>query len=242
MATISILGCDGQLPMLPSATAPPVRRKMLRIARRLLVLALIALAVKIFIGEAALVPTPSMEGTVLVGDHLLLNKAAYGPEIPFSHLRLPRLARIQRGDIIAFHYPKDPTQNFLKRVVAIGGDTVQIRRGILYINGLPTPEPYVVHRAHWRSAEEENMPPVPVPAGHLFVLGDNRDNSDDSRFWGTVPEQNVIGEPLLVYWSYDAPSSRWLEENPTRKLAFYSSIVVHIFGKTRWARTGTILE
>jgi signal peptidase I len=186
-----------------------------------------------------------MEGTILVGDHLLLNKFAYGPEIPLLGWHLPRLRTPQRGAIIAFHYPKDPSLTFLKRVIAVGGDTVEIRDSIVYVNGIPQREPYAVHKhaAYFAAASihHDDMPLRHVPAGELFVLGDNRDNSDDSRFWGTVPVGNVVGEPLMIVWSYDAPSAAWLNERPGAQLRLYASIAVGFFAHTRWSRTATLL-
>jgi signal peptidase I len=220
----------------------PVRLSGVRsVAKRFLLLLAIAFFIRSFIGEAALVPTSSMEGTILVGDHILLNKLGYGPRIPFTNVRVPRLSKIQRGNIIAFHYPKDPSLNFLKRVAAVGGDIVEIKEDVLYVNQMPVREPYVVRTAPVWRRHSGNMPAQRIPAGHLFVLGDNRDNSDDSRFWGTVPEENVIGEPLLVVWSYDAPSSAWLSENPEQQMRLYSSIATHLFSRTRWWRTGILL-
>jgi signal peptidase I len=223
----------------PSRETPKAQRYR-RILRRVFVLVLIAFIIRTFIGEAALVPTSSMEGTILVGDHIILNKLAYGPELPFLGWKLPRMRRPQRGNIIAFHYPKDPSLNFLKRVIAVGGDVVEIRDSIVYVNGIPRFEPYAVHK-HGSWIRHEDMRPRYVPYGELFVLGDNRDNSDDSRYWGTVPEQNVIGEPLMIVWSYDAPTSEWLNERPGAQLKLYASIAVGFFAHTRWSRTGILL-
>jgi signal peptidase I len=209
--------------------------------KRLLIAVVALFAVYTFIGEAAVVPTGSMEGTILIGDHILLNKFSYGPAIPFTKWHLPQFKRVRRGNIVAFHYPLDPSLNFLKRVAAVGGDTVEIRDDILYVNQIPIREPYAVHTAKPWLRRPEQMKPLLVPAGNLFVLGDNRDNSDDSRYWGTVPVTNVIGEPFMVFWSYDAPSRDWLEENPARQLRFYASIVFNILGRTRWSRTGALL-
>lgn len=184
-----------------------------------------------------MVPTGSMEGTILIGDHLFLNKMFYGPEVPLLDRRLPRLKSVRRGDIIAFHYPKDPAEIFIKRAVAVGGDSLEIRDGRLYVNAQAIDEPYVVHRFPLRSAHER-LEPIEVPAGSLFVMGDNRDNSSDSRDWGFVPTENVIGEPLFVYWSYDAPTARWLNQDPLQQMAFYVSVAENFFSRTRWARTG----
>jgi len=204
---------------------------------RLVIMALIVFGVRIFIGEASLVPTASMEGTILVGDHLFMDKFFYGPEIPLLKWRLPMLKTIQRGDIVVFRYPKDMTEVYLKRVAAVGGDRVEIREGVVYINSRPVAEPYAVHHASIYSRYEQ-MAPIVVPQGKLFVLGDNRDNSSDSREWGYVPVGNVIGEPLFVYWSYDAPTSKWLDVSLEHRLAFYASIPGHFFSQTRWSRTG----
>jgi signal peptidase I len=208
--------------------------------RRLIILAAIVLGMRIFVGEASVVPTASMEGTILVGDHLFMDKLLYGPEIPLVHWRLPALKTIQRGDIIVFRYPKDVTETFLKRVTALGGDRLEIKNGVLYVNSQPVREPYAVHHAPVHSPEESWGPTV-VPKGKLFVMGDNRDNSSDSRDWGFVPMSNVIGEPLFVYWSYDAPTARWLDENPGHRISFYATIAENFFSNTRWNRTGMLL-
>ena len=226
-----------------SNAAGPLRekRRPWRVStRRLIVLAAIVLGMRIFVGEASVVPTASMEGTILVGDHLFMDKLLYGPEIPLVHWRLPALKTIHRGDIIVFRYPKDPSETFLKRVAAMGGDRLEIRNGVLYVNSQPVLEPYAVHHAPVHSPEESWGPTV-VPEGKLFVMGDNRDNSSDSRDWGFVPVSNVIGEPLFVYWSYDAPTSRWLDENMGHRISFYASIAGNFFSRTRWNRTGMLL-
>ncbi|HKR84991.1 MAG TPA: signal peptidase I [Terriglobales bacterium] len=200
-------------------------------------MALIVLAVRIFVGEASVVPTGSMEGTILVGDHLFMDKFMYGPEIPLVHWRLPVLKKIHRGDIVVFRYPRNPEEIYLKRVAAVGGDRLEIRDGVLFINSRAVSEPYAVHHGPAHS-QYEQMAPIVVPQGRLFVLGDNRDNSSDSRDWGFVPVENVLGEPMFVYWSYDAPSSRWLDRNLEHRIVFYASIAGNFFTRTRWSRTG----
>jgi signal peptidase I len=212
-------------------------RRIWRFVRPLLIVLGIAFAVRTFVGEASMVPTASMESTILVGDHIFLNKSLYGPEIPFTDHRLPRLKTVRRGDVVAFRLDARPDVTYLKRVVAIGGDRVEMRAGRLLVNGAEVREPYAEHRLHLR----ENMAPRVVSAGHLFVMGDNRDDSRDSRDWGAIPEANVIGEPLFIYWSYDAPSNAWLEPDSTRRFEFYRSIAANFFTRTRWWRTGTVL-
>jgi signal peptidase I len=208
--------------------------------RRLIILASIVLGMRIFVGEASVVPTASMEGTILVGDHLFMDKLLYGPEIPLVHWRLPMIKTIHRGEIIVFRYPKDPSETFLKRVTAVGGDRLEIRDGVLYVNSSAVQEPYAVHHAPVHS-QQESWGPTVVPEGELFVMGDNRDNSSDSRDWGFVPVGNVLGEPMFVYWSYDAPTSRWLDENPSHRISFYASIAGNFISHTRWSRTGMLL-
>jgi signal peptidase I len=204
---------------------------------------LIVLLVRTFVGEASVVPTGSMQGTILVGDHIFLDKILYGPEIPLTKWRLPFMATVRRGDIIAFRYPKDPELTFLKRVIAVGGDRIEIRDDLVYVNQRALNEPYVVHSRREQMAKgyHESMAPLVVPAGQIFVMGDNRDDSEDSRYFGTVPLANVLGEPVMIYWSYDAPSSKWLDEDPVRRLEFYGSMVPHLLSRTRWARVGTTL-
>jgi signal peptidase I len=223
----------------PKSSFPPrPRRSFWRTSSgRLLITIILLFGLRTFVGEASVVPTGSMESTILVGDHLFLDKLLYGPEVPLTNWHLPRLKTIRRGDIIVFRYPRNPAEAFLKRVVAVGGDRVEMRDGVVYINSRPVSEPYAVHRA-LRYALHDEMAPVVVPRDSLFVLGDNRDNSSDSREWGFVPEDNVIGEPIFVYWSYDAPTSRWLDPEIGGQMAFYGSIATHFFSHTRWSRMG----
>jgi len=172
--------------------------------------------------EVVVVPTASMEGTVLVGDHLLIDRFAYGPEIPFTHVRLQRFKRPQRGDVVSFHPPGRGNEVYLKRVVAVGGDRVEWREGVLFVNGERRVEPYA------QSGVETSRAMV-VPAGQIYVLGDNRRHSEDSRVWGTVPEANVIGEPVVVMWSIASPTERWLRS----QLAVYLD---HPVAHLRWER------
>ena len=207
-------------------------------ARKLLVLAAAALFIRTFIIEPSVVPTSSMEGTILVGDHLLLNKWLYGPRIPFTNWRLPVLKKPQRGEIVVFKYPRDPELRFVKRVVAVGGDKVEIHNGTVFVNSLAVLEPYAVHHGDARSPVE-NMAARVLRPDQLFVLGDNRDNSEDSRFWGPLPLANVVAEPVMVFWSYDAPTAAWLAED--HRLSFYASIAGNLFSHTRWNRTAILL-
>src|SRR5438128_3938086 len=185
------------------------------------------LIIKTFLIEAFQIPTGSMEHTLLAGDFLFVNKAVYGAQIPGTRARLPGFGTPQRGDIIVFEYPRDPTLNYVKRVIGRAGDTVALRAGRVEVNGAALVEPYVQHidaghdlsdaefawqrgffvgpgdDARRQHPTRDNWGPLLVPPGKYFVLGDNRDNSSDSRYWGFVDEAAVKGRPLVVYFSYD---------------------------------------
>lgn len=193
-----------------------------------------------FVLEFGIVPTASMERTVLVGDHLLWLKFPYGPTIPFTHYRLPQLRTPKPGEIVAFRSPLDLDEIYLKRVIAVAGDVVEIQRGMLYINGSPMPEDYANVRANRRWSWQENISPRRVPVGSLFVMGDNRDNSEDSRYFGPVSVASVVGEPIIIFWSYDAPSSAWLDPSLMHQVRLYASALTHLT-QTRWRRTGLLL-
>ena len=195
------------------------------------------LVLRTFIVEAFKIPSGSMERTLLIGDFLLVNKLAYGAEIPFTHKRLPAFREPQRGDVIVFESPEDPTKTYVKRLVGIPGDTLEMRNGELFRNARRLSERYVWHvapeidpveeRFRWqrdyvvRSANatvgyypsRNNWGPLVVPRKNYFVLGDNRDNSSDSRYWGFVADSLVKGSPFVIYYSYapdSAESLAWL--------------------------------
>ncbi len=252
-----------------AAAAPGPRRETAwETARSLLVVLIGVFCIRTFIAEATVIPTGSMERTILVGDHVFLNKLLYGPHFPYTSLRIPPLKTVRRGDIIAFRYPRNPSVMYVKRVIAKGGDVVRIENKKVFVNGRPLKEPYAQFQSSALMPLRDNFPPSPheletlpaawgldpnwarempnyirrdglhVPTGHLFAMGDNRDNSADGRFWGFVSEENVVGEPLFVYWSYDAPSKDWTDETLPARLRFDASILWNFVRKTRWSRTG----
>jgi signal peptidase I len=187
--------------------------------------------IRTFLVEAFKIPSGSMEGTLQVGDFLLVNKLVYGAEVPFTHKRLPRLREPQRGDVIVFEYPEDPTKNFVKRLIGVPGDTVEMHDAVLIRNGKTVSEKYVEHTEpdmdpapedfRWQKdyvlrtgatangyhPSRNNWGPLVVPKGNYFVLGDNRDNSLDSRYWGFVPDSLVKGRPFVIYYSYSPDST-----------------------------------
>ena len=199
--------------------SPPAahRRRALRsTADPILAAVVFALFARTFLFQAFEVPSPSMEKTVLTGDRLLVNKFVYAPDqAPFSRL-LPRRS-VRRGDILVFRFPEDPRRSFVKRVVALPGETVSIADKRVRVDGRELIEPYAFHSDDntWSndpSTSEEHrrrdqLPPTRVPDGAYFLLGDNRDDSSDSRSWGTVPAGHILGRALLVYWSAPPPPS-----------------------------------
>lgn len=165
----------------------------------------ITLLLRTFVIQAFRIPSESMCDTLLVGDFLFVNKLEYGPKIPFTHLRLPGLHAPRRGEVIVFQWPQDPSKDFIKRCVATGGQTVEVRHKDLYVDGVKAVEPYVKHD-NWSEepagyTPRDNYAPPTVAPGELFMMGDNRDNSNDSRFWGTVPLDLVKGRALFIYFS-----------------------------------------
>jgi signal peptidase I len=164
--------------------------------------------------QAFRIPTGSMEDTLQVGDFLFVNKMIYGSEIDigwqgqrFVYFRFPAIREPKQGDIIVFRFPEDPARDFIKRCVAVGGQEVEIRDKVLYVDGKPREEPYVAHKdprvIPRETTQRDNFGPYVVPQGHLFMMGDNRDNSHDSRFWGALPRNLVKGQAMILYWSWD---------------------------------------
>ena len=256
-------------PVPEAATEKPRRKETVWDTLRSLLVVLVGVfCIRTFVAEATVIPTGSMEQTILIGDHVFLNKLLYGPHLPYTSLRIPPLRKIHRQDIVAFRYPLNPSVMFVKRVIGVGGDVVKIQNKRVYVNGKLLGEPYAQYQFSTILPLRDDFPPTPslletlpaawgldpawtrampgfirndglhVPAGYLFVLGDNRDNSLDSRFWGFVPLENVVGEPLFVYWSYDAPTRDWTTENLLARLKFDLSIIWNFIPRTRWSRTG----
>ncbi len=204
--------------------------------------------------QAFVVPTESMDTTVMVGDHLLVDKLAYAPAGAVSRFFLP-YTEPKRGDVIVFRYPMDIKQNYVKRLMGMPGDRLKVVDKVLYLNGHALTEPYVQHKFPGIEPYRDNFPAEPygpvvdraremlahnvvngevvVPPGYYFAMGDNRDNSLDSRYWGFVPRENIIGKPLFIYWSYDAPTQDWVGNLSDHLL----DVAKNFFSNTRWSRT-----
>ncbi len=195
---------------------------------------LIALLVRTFVIQAFKIPSGSMENTLLVGDHIFVNKFLYGYHLPYTEGRVLAWTTPRRGDIIVFVFPEDPTKDFIKRVIAVPGDTVEIRDKALILNGKPLHETYTRYAegnaVNGIALRRDNMPPVKVPKGKYFVMGDNRDRSYDSRFWGFVDEEAIIGKALFIYFSLN-----WDTDLLWYEVWRYPELV-------RWERIGDFLQ
>jgi signal peptidase I len=208
--------------------------------------------------QAFVIPTGSMEDTLLIGDHLLVDKLAYAPPGAFSRFVLP-YRDVQRGDIIVFRYPVDIQQTFVKRCIGVPGDRIHLVDKTLWLNGKPVDEPYVYHKTEYIDQYRDNFPRDPnvpaeaahdmlanhvdngdvvVPPGYYFAMGDNRDSSLDSRYWGFVPRANIIGKPLVIYWSYEAST----DALTTIGIDHFVDLIKHFPTKTRWSRTFRLIH
>jgi signal peptidase I len=187
---------------------------------------LIALFIRTFIIQAFKIPSGSMEPTLLVGDYLLVNKFIYGIKIPFTETKVFRFVNPRRGDIIVFPYPRDPSKDFIKRVIGMGGEKVEIIRGQIYVNDRLIPDPW----GHFEKIGPsdflqriENFGPVVVPEDSLFVMGDNRNNSEDSRFWGFLRVNTVVGKAFILYFSWNSNAE-------------------NLLNRIRWSRVGKLIH
>ena len=188
------------------------------IAKVLVAAFIIMMVIRTFIIEPFYIPSGSMLNTLQEGDRVFVKKFSYGIHLPFMAKEIVSTGEPQRGDIIVFPYPEDPSQDYIKRVVGIPGDVLEIRDKQLYRNGEAVQEAYIKHTDATLMGRRDNMPPTTVPSGKVFVMGDNRDQSMDSRFWGFVNKDTIVGKALVIYWS----STDWVNIN--------------------WGRIGTMLR
>ena len=206
--------------------------------------------------QAFVIPSASMESSLLIGDHVLVDKLVYSPSGPASRHLLP-YRDVRRGDIIVFRYPVDISQTFVKRAIGLPGDRIRLSNKQVILNGKAIEEPYVYHKTAYIDSYRDNFPDDPnvpvsdsahdmlvnhvangevvVPPGYYFAMGDNRDSSLDSRYWGFVPRGNIIGKPLIVYWSYEASTEDL--SSPGVSGRHVLDMLTHFPTKTRWQRT-----
>ncbi len=204
---------------------------------------ILALFIRTFVVQAFKIPTGSMEENLLIGDHLLVNKMLYSPAGSSLEETLGPVRDVERQDVVVFKYPLEPDRDFIKRVIGLPGESVRIENKRVYINGEPLEEDYVFFTEPPGEGNEvfydfrrDNMPEIEVPDRHYFVMGDNRDNSHDSRFWGTLPRELVKGRALIVYWSYDAPKEAYLATGWLENAKEWVSVVFNFRKNTRWKR------
>ena len=221
-----------------------------------------------FIVQAFEIPSSSMENTLLIGDHVFVNREQFAPRTRWLGPILP-YRQIHHGDIVVFLSPAEPGLYVVKRIIGIPGDRIHLRDGVVYRNGEKLDEPYVIHQDEAGSynpyrdnfplvapSEFNNVTPdwelalpqhiqgddLVVPPNSYFGMGDNRDVSLDSRYWGFIPTENVIGRPMFIYWSFETPAGQYLQREVSQRVGFLAHVVIHFFDETRWRRTFKVVQ
>ena len=216
---------------------------------------LLFVIIKTDVVQAFRIPSGSMEDTLLVGDFLLVNKFIYGPVVPGTDIKLPGIRDPQPGDVIVFPYPSDPSKDFIKRCVAIEGQVVKVRDKVVYVDGKRVEDPvYSKHTDTFivsaKQGPRDNWGPKVVGQDELFVMGDNRDSSSDSRFWGFVDKNTVKGQAFIIYWSWGQqpgdPSLDWSWSQPAESFTSLTRVVgynvIHTPWRVRWNRIARLIE
>ena len=218
----------------------------------LLIAVVFATFARTWVVQAFKIPSGSMEDTLLIGDHLFVNRFIYGARATRAEAAALPFRSVRRGDIVVFRSPENPTLDLVKRCIAVGGDTVQVVDGQLHLNGSAVRDAsYALHKnpdtdlgafGDPRMRLRDNYGPYTVPAGHYFCMGDNRDESYDSRFWGPLPVANVKGRPALIYWSFggETPDGTWRGWGP--RLAQLGRTAAGFLTRTRWQRTFRVIR
>lgn len=217
-----------------------------------------------FIVQAFEIPSSSMENTLLIGDHVFVNREVFSPHTSWLGPLLP-YRNPNDGDIVVFLSPAEPGLYVVKRIMGIPGDHIHLKDGVVYRNGQALNEPYVIHNGTF-NPYRDNFPAVPpldssvtpewhllmgshienfelvVPPDSYFAMGDNRDVSYDSRYWGFIPRENIIGRPLFIYWSFETPPNQYQKRSVGDRLGFVAHMIIHFFDETRWSRTGRLVR
>lgn len=227
----------------PVPNSTPTLNGTLALAREysesIIVTAIIFLFVITFVVQAYKIPTGSMEKNLLIGDHLLVNKFCLGQNAPALSKTLPS-RQIRRGDVIVFKFPEKPLVAYVKRVIGLPQDEIEIVGRTVFVNGKALNEPYTQFLGGGSS--DAHYGPLNVPEDNYFVLGDNRDNSQDSRYWGFVPRSLVLGRAFLVYWSYVTERDEYQKDSFGERFSHILDVVLHFITKTRWDRTLMIIR
>ena len=208
-------------------------------AETILICVIFVIFTRAFVFQQSKIPSGSMMDTLLTGDYIMVNRFVYAPRWFDWESKLLPTRDIRRGDVVVFKQPKEPEIDFIKRVVGLPGDELELRHGYLYVNGVQTEEPYVQHQ-YRRTDYKRNFGPVTVPAGNYFVMGDHRNCSQDSRVWGPVPRELIKGRALLIWWSFEEQSRPY----PTlgQRLRSWGRRIVHFVGDTRWNRVFSLIR
>jgi signal peptidase I len=204
----------------------------------IVITAIIALFAMTFVIQAYKIPTGSMETNLLIGDHLLVNKYVYGLNSGFLSKLLP-FKEPKRGDVIVFKFPNNPEVAYVKRLIGLPGDKLEMIGHTIYINGQPLKEDYTRYN---EGSIYDHYGPYDIPQGHYFAMGDNRDNSLDSRFWGFVPRDYLLGKALVIYWSFETPREEYLQTSVLDRLKQFYDVFRNFYTKTRWTRTLKIIR
>ncbi len=219
--------------------------------KSLLIAVVLAVIIKTSIVEAYKIPSASMEDTLLVGDFLIANKFVYGARIPFLDWRLPAIHNPRPGDVVIFKWPGDKKTNYIKRCVAVGGETLEVKDKILYVNGKEFPDPpkikfenQDIKRPPSGQDTRDNWGPYVVPKGYYFMMGDNRDHSYDSRFWGPVKDNLILGEAMFIHWSWepDINSPEVTVSDPLSVPRLFLYNIAHFPERVRWGRLFNIIR
>jgi len=209
----------------------------------IVITAIIALFATTFAFQAFKIPTGSMESNLLIGDHLLVNKFVYGLHSAFLSKIFP-YKEPKRGDVIVFKYPNSPEVAYVKRLIGMPGDKIEMIGRTVYVNGQALKEPYTQYIDP--GSIYEHYPPgggyYQVPPNQYFAMGDNRDNSQDSRYWGFVPRDYILGKGLVIYWSFDTPRDEYLQTSISDRIKQFTDVIINFFTKTRWSRTFKIIR
>ena len=239
----------GQTPAPEPASSPQTFTKstLREYFESIVIAVILALFIRTFVVQAFKIPTGSMENNLLIGDHLLVNKFVLGPSASGLERAILPMGTITRGDIVVFKYPEEPQRDFIKRIIGLPGDTLELREKTVYIYGVPLDEKDYVHfleppGSHASTSEitsldvRERFGPVTVPPNQYFAMGDNRDNSQDSRYWGFLPRDYVKGKALLIYWSYESEREDYEATGAAEQVKGLGSVFAHFFTRTRWER------
>lgn len=195
-----------------------------------------------FVFQQSKIPTGSMKDTLLIGDYIMVNKYVYGePGSALERALLP-VKPVERGDVVVFKFPLEPETDYIKRVIGLPGEKLEVIDGIVHIDGTPLKEPYVKHVYPPRLRQGDNYGPVVIPAGHYFCMGDNRDQSADSRSWGFVPRALIKGRALLIWYSFEEDPDAYKKTAVADRVSLVLAKVLHLFDKTRWSRMFSIIR